>query len=164
MRTTRPPHRVWLALIALLALAPAARAADKGAAKEAPVQMEAYKVEGNYIPRLSFGISLDVWRDNVSRLVTSIVIRSVRADSEAEQQGLAPQMRVLRIDGRPAEEFEASFFKGTELNRIFVERRNGDTVALEIWDPQLRAPRTVVLTEHRNNLIDLPSKLDQLSR
>ncbi len=164
MRTTRPPHRVWLTLLAVSALAPTGHAAAKDAAKEAPVQMEAYKVEGNYIPKLCFGISLDVWRDNATRLVTSIVIRDVRAGSEAEQQGLAPQMRVLKIDGRPSGEYEASFFKGTDLNHIFVDRRNGDTVELEVWDPALRAPRTIVLTEHRNNLIDLPSKLDQLGR
>jgi len=152
-------------VLGLLTLAADGAEPVPGAAVErnsAPVQLEAVKVEANYIPKLSFGIGLEVWKDNVTRLATSILIARVRPESEAEQKGLVPRMRILRIDGKPAQEYEASFFKGKELSRIFVDRRNGDKVELEVWFPGEGAARTVVLTEHRHLLMNLPSKLNPL--
>ena len=146
-----------------LATSGAGTAPAKPAEKDSvPVKMDAFKVEGNYIPKLSFGLSLDMWKDNSTQRVTSIVIRIVRAGSEAEQKGLEPWMRILRIDGKPVEEFDASFFKGTDLNSIFVDRRNGAKVALEVWFPKERAARTVVLTEQRVNVLNFPGQLDRL--
>lgn len=131
---------------------------------DAPVMMEAVGVEGNYVPKLCFGISLNVWKDNNTHLVTSIIIDRVKPGSEAEQKGLAPMARVLRINGRAVQEIEASFFKGKELNQVFVDRRDGDKITLEIWMPGETEARTVVLTEHNSRKLPFAGPLERFER
>ena len=115
-----------------------------------PVMMAAYKVDFSYTPKLSFGLSLDVWKDNNTQKVTSIVITDIRSGSDAETKGLVPRTRIYRIDGKPVEEFTASFFKGTELSHLFVDRNNGAEIALEVWLPGAPTSKQVTVMELRD--------------
>ena len=139
-----------------------ALAAKDDAAGSAPVVMNPFKVDSNYIPKLSFGISLSVWKDNNTQKVISIVVNQVKSGSEAERKGLAPLARIERIDGRPAQDFDASFLKGTELNQLLVNRRNGDKITLEFTMPGCSGAQVVTIAEHRNLGIALPSMWEKL--
>jgi S1-C subfamily serine protease len=142
----------------------AGNAPDAPASKELtapPVVMEAYKVDASYLPKLSFGLSLDVWKDNNTQKVISIVVGAVKPDSEAERKGLTPRAKIYRVDGLDVRDLEASFRKGTELNRLFVNRLDGATVTLVYVVPGDPAEKTAVLTEHRSSGNLLPSRFDR---
>lgn len=127
-----------------------AQSTDQSSASPPPVAMEAFKVDSNYMPKLSFGISINVWKDNNTQKVISIVINQVKPGSEAERKGLTALARIDRIDGRPVQDYAASFLKGTELNHLFVNRHNGDKITIEFTLPGQPESQTVTLTEHRN--------------
>jgi len=135
---------------------------ESAGAATKPIVMDAVKVSADYIPKLSFGISLEVWKDGNTGRVISITINDVRAGSEAADKGLVARTRVERVDGRPVQEFEASFLPGTALNKIFVHRGNGSKVRLEIVPPGQTGTSVVTLTEIRSLGIDLPSTLERL--
>lgn len=151
---------VIVALLGLLGFTALAARDDSSA--QAPVVMDAFKVDSNYIPKLSFGVSLSVWKDNNTQKIISIVVNQVKAGSEAERKGLTPLARIERIDGRPAQDFDASFLKGTELNSLFVNRHNGDKITLEFTMPGRTGSQVVTLTERRNLGITLPSMWEKL--
>lgn len=138
-----------------------ARAAEPATA---PVVLDPVRVTENYEPKLSFGLSLDVWKDDRTGAITSIVLGRIQLDSDAEREGLTPLLRVLRIDGRPVEEFEATFRPGSELHQIFVGRRNGDKVTLEIWFPGETVSRLITLTERRGPRVDLQTPVERFGR
>ena len=126
--------------------------------ERAPVVMEALKVDGNYIPKLSFGLSLEVWKNNDTQKIVALYVGGVRVDSPAYKKGIGPRARIYRINGRPVEEITASFFKGTELNDLFVHRLEGARVTLEIGFPGEMEPRTIVLEEIRG--VTIPGVMD----
>lgn len=164
----RDPLRRWTAALVLagLCLAAGGRAEEPGTAeaRSAPVVMEAFKVDQSYVPRLSFGLSLEVWKDNNTGSVIAIEIGAVREGSDAAEQGLGPRVKVDRIDGKPVREFVASFRPGTELHRIFVGRNNGAKVRLEVRVPGEGRPREVTVQERRDLGISLPSMLERVAR
>jgi len=138
-------------------------AADS-ARDKAPVVMDAVLVEGNYIPKLSFGLSLNVWKDNNTRKVATLVISGVRAGSEAESKGLTAMMRITHVDGVPVQDLDATFFQGSALNKFFVDRRSGDKITLTIWNPGEKGESTIVLTEKSRRNLPFPSPLERFER
>lgn len=98
-------------------------------------------------PKLSFGLKLSLWFDGNTKMVTSIYIDKVKRNSDADDLGITPRTKIFSIDGIPVENFVASFNNDTELNRIFIRRKLGDTVTLEIMDVGGFETRTVTLTE-----------------
>ncbi|MDB6127231.1 MAG: hypothetical protein JWM35_1127 [Verrucomicrobia bacterium] len=135
---------------------PAIKPSEK---ERAPVVMEAFKVDGNYIPKLSFGLALEVWKDNDTQKVISIYVSSVRENSPAQKKGLVPRTRIYRIDGTPVEEFTASFFKGMPLNKVFVQRYPNSRVKLEVAIPGEMSTKVVTLEEELGRT--LPGLLDR---
>ncbi len=125
--------------------------------------MEAFKVDEAYVPKLSFGLSLDVWKDNVTGRVTSIVVTAVKAGSDAELAGIVEQTKIYEIDGRPVQDYAASFMKGTELNGIFVNRKNGAAVALVIGVPGKAETRRVTVTERHELNVSAAREWEKLT-
>ncbi len=115
--------------------------------KQGPVVvLEPYAVLGEP-PKLSFGISLNIWKDGNTNKVSAIYFGKVKPGSDAQLAGLGPRTRVDRIDGKPVEEFAASLLKGSGLNRVFINRKLGDKVLLEVLPEGQTKTRVVTLTE-----------------
>lgn len=105
--------------------------------------------EADYIPKLSFGVSLKMLRNDETRRVYALEISRVRSGSDAEAKGVKAGMRILRIDGKPVQYIAATFLPGSELGRVFVNRRNGDQVELQVIEPNSKEPKTITLVEKR---------------
>lgn len=152
---------IWL-LVASLPLQGQGSAADKPAdppeskpvppaAKraEAIVKLEPMEVLGEP-PKLSFGISLQIWQDGLTGNVSTIYITGVKPGSEAAKQGLVPFTQIDRIDGRPVQSYLASLKSGSELGKIFINRKLGAKVALKVLLAGSPKPKTIVLVEKPN--------------
>lgn len=74
-------------------------------------------------------------------------VRSVKPESDADREGFAPRARILSLDGKPVEEMDATFEKGSDLHRIFINRKRGDKLVVELIDEGYQYPRTVTLVE-----------------
>lgn len=98
-------------------------------------------------PNLSFGMSLSVWSNSITRKVTAIYVTRVKPESDAEKAGIKLFTRITKIDGQPVEGMAASFKYGTELNRAFINRKPGDKLTLEVTDEGSRESRTVRLVD-----------------
>jgi hypothetical protein len=94
-----------------------------------------------------FGMSLRVRKDIFTKQVATITIFEVLPNSPAEKAGLEPLTSIRQIDGRPVEEFIASFKKGSDLNRKLMRRNPGDRITLEILMPGSTVPTVVTMTE-----------------
>ncbi len=120
-----------------------ARAAD--VSEDPAVKLNAYKVKGQ--PITSFGISLRVTGDPDTRKVRRIFIKAVEPDSEAAGKGLAENAEILSVDGKPVTAFAFGLKQGSELGRVFIKRKRGDTITLVVVDEKSTEPRTILLTE-----------------
>ena len=96
---------------------------------------------------MNFGIGITFWEDKNTQRVLEMTVNSVRPDSGAEFEGLTPGTRIWTINGVPVDNFEASLETGAELNKIFINRKRGDQVTLEVAQPGHRGTRFVTLTE-----------------
>lgn len=142
---------VWL-VVASLPLPGQASTADKPtdppAAKPAEpvVKLEPMEVLGEP-PKLSFGISLQIWQDSLTGNVSTIYITGVKTDSDAEKQGLKPFTQITRIDGRPVQSYLASLKTSNDLGKVFINRKVGAKVTLEVLPVDSPEPKTIVLVE-----------------
>lgn len=121
---------------------------DPPAAKPAEpvVKLEPMEVLGEP-PKLSFGISLQIWQDSQTGNVGTVYITAVKKESDAEREGLAPFTQITRIDGRPVQSYLASLKTTSELGKIFINRKVGDKVVLEVLSTDSPTSKTVVLVE-----------------
>jgi C-terminal processing protease CtpA/Prc len=127
------------------------RAADSTApAGGAAVVLEPFTV--NERAEQSFGFNVRVTRDSETHRVERIVVDSVRPHSPAAKAGLKPLTAILRIDGRPVEEFQGSFEAGSDLNRALMNRPDGARLTLEILSIGESAGKVVTLVESRGEL------------
>ncbi len=98
-------------------------------------------------PKLCFGLALGAWKDNATGKIVNLYVTKVRPGSSADDAGLKPRTRIDRIDGLPVEQLTASFLKGGDLNKFFINRKLGDKIVLEVLPEGSTRPKTVVLTE-----------------
>ncbi len=140
---------VGLALFLPLALHAGSKASDLANDFERVQKLDEMNAEADYNPQLSFGISLKMLRNDATRRIYALEISRVRAGSYAEGQGVKPGMRILRIDGKPVQYIAATFMPGSELGRVFVSRKPGDQVELQVVSPNSTEPKTIVLIEQR---------------
>jgi hypothetical protein len=150
-------------MLAVLSVASAAAVFAADARVSEPVVMEAFKVEKIHKVKLAFGMSLDVWNAGNGK-VKSIVVWKVRETTDAADQGVIPLTRIYRINGRPIEEFDATLRRSSELGKLFVDRKNGDQIVLEIGLPGHPDLRTVVLTERHTILSGMSSLMENKDR
>ncbi|MBX3749700.1 MAG: hypothetical protein KF897_06405 [Opitutaceae bacterium] len=122
--------------------------ADPPATKPAEpvVKLEPMEVLGEP-PKLSFGISLQIWQDSQTGNVSTVYLTGVKPDSDAEKQGLKPFTQVTRIDGQPVQSYLASLKTSSALGKIFINRKLGAKVALEVLTADSPEPKTIVLVE-----------------
>ncbi|MDB6128289.1 MAG: hypothetical protein JWM35_2185 [Verrucomicrobia bacterium] len=124
---------------------PAITEKDKAAE---PLMMDGISVDAGFSPKQSFGFTMNIRKDNHTQRVHSIYVVQVQRGSEAERKGLGPRVRIYRINGTPVEDFPASFLAGSKLNRLFINRHEGERIVLEISIPGNPAPKTVTLVQH----------------
>ena len=109
------------------------------------VQMLPFNVKER--PATSFGLSLRIFGDPQTRLVKKILILTVAEDSEAEYKGLERGTEILSVDGKSVNSFPFGLNQGTELNRLFVNRKYGETITLVVFSKADPKPRTLTLHE-----------------
>lgn len=98
-------------------------------------------------PLGSYGLSVRVKWNSETAMVESILIDQVLPDSPAARAGLGTLTTIRKIDGRPVQEFVATFDNGSDLNRALVNRKPGDRITLEVLDVGATRPRMVTLVE-----------------
>ncbi|HEX2854007.1 MAG TPA: PDZ domain-containing protein [Opitutaceae bacterium] len=94
------------------------------------VAMSPYVVKD--IPVSDFPIGFDIMRNSGGDRVTGIVVNLVPPGSTTDRAGVKVGDAIVAINGRKAVEFAAGVGKDSELGRIFLNRKPGDQVDLEI--------------------------------
>lgn len=94
----------------------------------------------------SFGISLQIFAVPETKQINRIVIYDVVPDSEAAGRGVRAGDEIVRVNGRTIHEFVVAFDRESEFGRLFVGRKPGDQITLELGhDDQVE--RRITLTE-----------------
>lgn len=135
-------------LVSLSLLSAAAARATPAASDDdnrPPVTMQKYVVNDKHL--LCFGVAIELWEDKNTQRVLAMYVKAVQPESMAELEGLAPGTRIFGIEGIPVEDFTATFGEGSELNRIFLNRKNGDRVTLEVKMEGKRGTKFVTLVQ-----------------
>ena len=96
--------------------------------------------------QLSFHFSIRVMRAQPGNHVVSMNVDRVLAGSDADQGGLKSGMQIFSSNGKPVEQYEATFLNGSELNRIFIGRREGDQVTLVVAEAGETSRKKIVVT------------------
>lgn len=105
------------------------------------VAMAPLRVRSN--PVSNFPLSFEITRTESGERVASMVVTEVFGESR--RMGIRVGDAILSVDGRRTDEFSAGVGKESELGRIFLNRRPGDEVVLEILRPGADKPRRVTL-------------------
>jgi hypothetical protein len=146
--------------LVLLGWLPAAAApAASDPASEPPVTMQKYVVNDKHL--LCFGLAIELWEDKNTQRVLAMYVKAVQPESMAELEGLAPGTRIFGIEGIPVEDFQATFGEGSELNKIFLNRKNGDRVTLEIKLQDRRGTKFVTLVQRTGLNVSLGQSHDR---
>lgn len=94
------------------------------------VAMTSYVVKD--VPISDFPIGIDAIRNAGGDRFTGIVVNFVPRGSTTEQAGVKVGDAVIAINGRKAVDFAPGVGKDSELGRIFLNRKPGEQVELEI--------------------------------
>jgi hypothetical protein len=122
--------------------------------KAGVVELEPYRVSS--APFTAFPISLQISRRPISNQVTRIVVTEVPAGSTTEKVGVKVGDEIVAIDGRVARDFRGGVTKGSELGKIFLNRRYGDRVDLDLVSADTKTRFAVTL--------QIPPLLDVMSQ
>lgn len=121
------PHAAILLLAATLTASP------PPAEQPAPdqiTQLAPFRVHDDAIN--AFGFDLAIYWDKSTRKVTRVFIGTIQEGSSATALDVRPGDEIRKIDGRPVTEFDAGIGAGTEIGRLFLNRRPGAKLDLEI--------------------------------
>jgi hypothetical protein len=110
---------------------------------EGVVALPTLRVNG--IPLTEFQISFEITRNAAGDRVAGIVVSNVPERSDTEQAGVKVGDAIVAIDGRAATDFSVGVDKDSELGRIFLNRKTGDTVVLEVMHANAEKPLSVTL-------------------
>lgn len=150
MKTAR--GRFWVGRAGLLTLAMGtllstrATPAEPAGGGQPPVQLEKFTVNDRHL--LCFGLGLELWEDKYTHRVLAMYVKAVQPESMAEQEGITPGARIFGLNGLAVDNFQATFGEGSELNRLFLNRKNGDHVTLELKLMNKRGTRFITLVQH----------------
>ncbi|MBX3739018.1 MAG: hypothetical protein KF715_20155 [Candidatus Didemnitutus sp.] len=94
------------------------------------VKLDPFKVRDD--PLNSFGFDLRIYYDKKTNKVSRIFFGPIQENSSAAELDVLPGDELVTINGRPVAEFPAGVELGTELGKIFLARKPGDTLDLGI--------------------------------
>ncbi len=120
--------------------------AEPAGGGQPPVQLEKFTVNDRHL--LCFGLGLELWEDKNTHRVLAMYVKAVQPESMADQEGIIPGTRIFGINGLAVDNFQATFGEGSELNRLFINRQNGDRVTLELKLMNKRGTRFITLVQH----------------
>jgi len=129
--------------------------ADHGANQDAPVQLAPFIVTAISDSQLSFGFSLRIVRLMPADRVMAMFVERVKEGTDADRKGLKAGSRVLTIDGRPVDEFDATFASGSDLCRIFIGRPELAHVTIEVLPPGTNKTKKFKIVR-RTLFVELP--------
>jgi len=143
--------KVASTLLALLCVVPAfAKAASP---PEKPqdkiVVLEPMKITGS--PIISFPIDLRLYSDPDTQKVDRIFITKVWPGTDAEAEGLKVGDEIVKVDGKSVKDFEARVSVDSPLGQVFLNRKPGDTLKLEILTQRMEK---ITLRAQRPSLTD----------
>lgn len=124
--------KVASALLALVLLAPLGA---KDAKPPVPVEgktvvLDPLEIKGS--PTIAFAIDITIYRSPETGKVSHIFIRHVWEDTDAERAGLLAGDEIVKLDGVPVTDFEAKVSADSALGQVFLNRRPGDQLKLEV--------------------------------
>lgn len=108
---------------------------------------------------LSFDFSLALVR-NGSQVVWATVT-AVKPNSEASAAGLTPMTRIVAINGKEIQDFEASLSHGSELHALLINRKPGARITLDVLLNGYGERKTLTLIKRRPH--PWPSSIEQLN-
>jgi len=97
---------------------------------EKVIVLEPFKIKGS--PVISFAIDITVYADPETKKVNRIFISRVLPDSDAEKAGLQAGDEIVKLDGITVKELDAVVSINSPLGRIFLNRRPGEPLKLEV--------------------------------
>jgi hypothetical protein len=115
----------------------------KQLAPQGVVELDPLRVKDD--PLTSFPISFEITREHSSNQVKTIVVREVPEGSTTAEMGVKVGDEIIKINGRQVSEFRGGVTKDSEIGRIFINRRRGDKVDLELLAAETRTPYAVTL-------------------
>lgn len=107
--------------------------------------MEKYVVSGKHL--LCFGIAITPWENKNTQRVMAMCVKDVAPESMAGEKELAPGTRIYSINGVPVKDFEATFSDGSDLGKLFVDRKKGDQITVEIGNLGQQGTKYVTLIQ-----------------
>jgi len=154
-----------LALVLTSARAETAAAATTPPAEKKPPTVILPPFEVNDVPQLSFGFSIRVMRNQATMHALGMYVERVGTGTDAERKGLKASSEILSINGKLVSEYEATFNPGSELARIFIGRKEGASVTLQVMPLTKRKPQTLTIVRrtisdefhYKNKIGGLPS-------
>lgn len=121
--------------------------------------MQPFFVSNRSSLQTSFGLALAIAADPQTRQIVELKLTGVAPGSEAEFKGLKAGDLIVTADGRSVRTLLARFDDDSEFSRLFMDRRNGDVVELEVRTGVEEATRVVKLTQ-RSTPFDRWNMLD----
>jgi hypothetical protein len=126
-----------LLLVALLSVVVAAAAATSPTKDEKLLILDPMVIRTE--PVGSFAIEIGITINPDTKKVDRMFITGVREASDADDAGLQTGDEILKLDGRPVQEFDAVLRKDSPLGRILRDRDPGDPLKLEIRVRRIQA-------------------------
>lgn len=99
--------------------------------------------------QLSFHFSIRVIREQPANRIVEMYVDRVLDGSNAHEVGLMKGAKIVAIDGKAVELYEATFLNDSPLRKIFINRREGDEVALTVINPGENNRRHIVVTRRK---------------
>lgn len=112
---------------------------------EPALKMDRFVVDSD--STMSFGISLKIQRYTLTNKIVAMYIDEVEKESDAEAKGLEAGMGIVAIDGRPVTDIDGTFRPGSDLRRIFIGRKYGDKVVLDVASIGAAKPKRVTIVQ-----------------
>ncbi|MBL9207573.1 MAG: PDZ domain-containing protein [Opitutaceae bacterium] len=97
---------------------------------------------------LSFDFSLALVRSGSQ--IAWATVTAVKPNSEASAAGLTPMTRILAINGKEIQDFEASLSHGSELHALLINRKPRARITLDVLLNGYGERRTLTLIKRRS--------------